>query len=167
MFTCIGIILIIIAIIAYNTSDNRDYQAEQKLVSIPPLHFVSQRNDSMGRLFSGELLKWDSNILEDFNFHNGWIVLTMRNGTQISGYLNQMVIRFDKEKYDGISINVKCLNGSVKFYKTSNFTEGQWNAMLSILFLAGKTYGASLFGKLYKDSFKYNQAQQLAYSFYH
>ena len=150
MVTLLVIIGIICLIISYNSKDKRSSSADQQIHELPPIHFHSLRNSTAKKFLTLELFESNKAILEDFNYNNGYLTLTMRNGKSISGPLNQMTVRF--EKMSGfIVITVSSQRRKVQFSNYDNFTADQWDTIISVLMLAGTTYGAYIFGSTYKN----------------
>lgn len=155
MFTLLFIILIVIVIVSYNTKDKRVENADEKIQELPPIHFYSKHQDSGARFWTGELFQSNGNILKEFNYCQGMLTLTMKNGDSLSGLLSAMTVRFEKVSFD-IYITVNLDGKKVKIIEVGNFSDSQWETMIEVLMLAGTTYGAGIFSSAYKNMSRAN-----------
>ena len=148
------IISIVCIIKSQNTKDKRDPSADQQIQQLPPIHFHSLKNSTGKKLLSLEFFETNDAILEDFNFNNGYLKMTMRNGHRVSGPLNLMGVRFEKVSGFIVISAADSQGNQVQFTKLDNFTANQWDTIISVLMLAGTTYGNYIFGSFYKNANK-------------
>ena len=149
-------IIIIIAYVIYAVSksqkpDKRSATADEQIAELPLINFYSPYfNEKSKRLSTGELFALSSMVLELFNYEDGILTLKMRDGKKISGLLKNAEVTFQEVK-DSIQIDVKLCNQKVEIDKIGNFTDDQWDTMIDVLMLAGKTYGNDIFGDAHKN----------------
>ena len=164
MFTLLIITLTVCAIVAsikeYNTKDKRSDTSDQKIQELPPIHIHSLRNSTGKKLLTMEFFESNNAILEDFNYNNGYLTLTMRNGKSITGLLSQMAVRFT-DNNGFIAVSVKSNGKEVSFSKLDNFTADQWDTIINVLMLAGTTYGSNIFGSAYKNMKRANLVMKI------
>lgn len=150
------IIIIIVAYIIYACvksakPDKRCETADEQIADLPYIHFYSPfQKDKSKRFSSGELFSLSANVLETFTHKDGLLTLKMRDGKCISGALKNAEVAF-AEIQNSIQINVKLSGKTVEIEKIGNFTEEQWDTMIDVLMLAGKTYGTDIFGGSHKN----------------
>ena len=155
MFTFLVIVgtifFIYLGIKGDNTPDKRSEDADSQIENLPPISFYSPfSSDKAKRLATGELLYGSRNVLESFKYQNGILTLKMRNGGNISGALKNAEVRFVDNRGE-ITITVNMSGNKVTIIKFGNFKDREWETMINVLMLAGKTYGASIFGSAYKN----------------
>ena len=160
MITLTIIVLVVLAIYAYNKKDKRSNDADEKIQELPPIHYRSKKHDSGKRFWTGELFESNSNVLLDFSYGNGYLTLKTKSGEVIRGLLSAMSVRFDQ--YCGQThITVKSNGNKIEIIKLGNFSDDQWETMVGVLLLAGTTYGADIFSSWYKNMGKANIALKI------
>ena len=149
MITLTLIILVIIFIIGYNKKDKRPSNADAQIGQLPPIHLRARTDGTAGRLWTGELLESDSNILKEFRHNNGIITLILKTDIGLQAPLKDLIVR--AEKSTNIYISVTYEGQKITFVKIGNFTSDEWDTIISVLSLAGTTYGMDIFGSTYKN----------------
>lgn len=159
-FIVICFILFVAALISHGKKDKRAVDADEKIAELPPIHFHSLQHDSSQRLWSGELLESNHNVLDDFNFKNGVLALRTKSGKCVSGLLNNMTVRFEKIRTDTY-ITIRSDRNEIQIHILGNFLEKQWETMIGVLMLAGTTYGSEIFSAKYNNLDKAKIALQV------
>ena len=137
------IIIIVIGIIIYSalTPNNKTQgeinQAKHQLPNI----YLQARN--MGGLLKTLNLAFDDSvILQHFSYENGVVTLTMKNGAIMKAPLSDMEVSFDA-LVNEIHATIFAYGRKQKVITYDNFNKHEWEVILRVLALAGKTYGTS------------------------
>lgn len=115
---------------------------------LPQVNIVGKQMSSFTRFMN--LAYGKSSVLKRFNYNAGIVTFQMESGKSITSPLSDLTVRFDKT--EGI-LYFEIKNSKrqkIKFHKTSNFTNDQWDVIINILCLCPNTYGKDLFGKTSK-----------------
>lgn len=137
------IIIIVIGIIIYSalTPNNKTQgeinQAKHQLPNI----YLQARN--MGGLLKTLNFAFDDSvILQHFSYENGVVTLTMKNGAIMKAPLSDMEVSFDV-LVNEIHTTIFAYGRKQKVITYDNFNKHEWEVILRVLALAGKTYGTS------------------------
>ena len=137
------IIIIVIGIIIYSalTPNNKTQgeinQAKHQLPNI----YLQARN--MGGLLKTLNFAFDDSvILQHFSYENGVVTLTMKNGAIMKAPLSDMEVSFDA-LVNEIHTTIFAYGRKQKVITYDNFNKHEWEVILRVLALAGKTYGTS------------------------
>ena len=137
------IIIIVIGIIIYSaiTPNNKTQgeinQAKHQLPNI----YLQARN--MGGLLKTLNLAFDDSIiLQFFSYENGVVTLTMKNGAILKASLADMEVSFEV-LVNSIQTTIVAHGRKQKVITYDNFNKNEWEVILRVLALAGRTYGTS------------------------
>ena len=138
------IILFIVLIFAYR-KDKHDHDADDdQLAQRPPFSIKAKPMSTISKLANLALLK--SQLIDTFSYSNKSICIVMQNGKSISAPLKDIFVDFEKVR-GIVEYKIKYNKQSVNFYKTTNISNKEWDAINSVLCLAGSTRGRSTFSK--------------------
>ncbi|MBD5179651.1 MAG: hypothetical protein HDT00_08200, partial [Bacteroidales bacterium] len=101
----------------------------------------------MGSLSKFLNLAFDkSELLHSFSYSDEAISITLENGKKLCAPLSETSVVFDK--MNGVVIyKVQSGKSKLNFYQTTNISNSEWDAINSVLCLAGTTQGRSMFSK--------------------
>ncbi|MBD5283644.1 MAG: hypothetical protein HDS31_03440 [Bacteroides sp.] len=85
-------------------------------------------------------------LLNSFSYSNGVITVVLENGSIFSSPLERLAVRFEKVSGD-VFYKLQRDGQKIKFYKTTNISNKEWDAINSVLCLAGTTWGRDMFSK--------------------
>jgi hypothetical protein len=124
---------------------------------IPIFDVKAKKMDTDG---NSKLLLPDNMQLRYFSYKNGEVYLRMKGGKELTSRLQELHVSFSKIGRT-VSFNVQSDWGSLKFYKMANFSDKEWDAIASILNLAGNTSGSYAYSKDYQVAGKINKAKYI------
>lgn len=149
MFTLLFIIIGVIVIIYASKPDKHNAQEDAcALARIPAFQVRARPMSTAGKLWN---LAFDnSQLLNYFAYQNGSVTIWTGDGSNFCAPLNTMYVEFQQSP-GMITYKVKVYGRKFSFYQTSNITDVEWDAISSVLCLAGSTYGREIFSKSYKN----------------
>ena len=154
------LIIIVIGIIIYAsvTPSNKTQGEISQVKNQLPNIYLQARN--MGGLLKTLNLAFDDSvILQHFSYENGVVTLTMKNGATMKAPLADMEVSFEAFVNE-THVKIVAYGRKQKVITDDNFNKYEWEIILRVLALAGKTYGTSmLIGSL--DNTQYNIKQIL------
>lgn len=149
MFTLLIIIFIVWVVIVSCKKDKHNVAEDaSKLASIPSFSVYAKPMDTFSKMMN---LAYDKNqLLKSFSYSNREVVICMESGKTLSCLLANMYVEFQKSQ-GLICYTIKGNGEKLYFYQTTNVSDKEWDAINSILCLAGETYGRDMFSKAAKD----------------
>lgn len=133
----IFIILVIVSLKPKQKSQNEMVQAQNSLPNI----YLQARN--MGGLLRTMNLAFDdASILQYFAYENGIVTLTMKNGATLKAPLANMEVSYSSY-ISSIKMDVSAYNRTLSVIQFDNFNKHEWEVIVRVMALAGKTYGTS------------------------
>lgn len=142
------IIFGIICIVMMSRKDKHNAEEDAIAISSLPSFKVEARSMStLSKVLNLAIVK--SELLQSFSYSNEIVSITMQNGKNLTGNLKDLSVQFEKPN-GTITYVVKCEGKKVSFYQTSNITGKEWEAINSVLCLAGTTRGRDMFSKAAK-----------------
>lgn len=137
------IIIIIIGIIIYaSVTPNNKTQGEIRQVKNQLPNIYLQSRNMGGLLRTMNLAFDDASILQYFSYENGVVTLTMKNGATLKAPLANMEVSYSTYISD-IKMDISAYNRKVSVIAFDNYNEHEWEVIIRVLALAGKTYGTS------------------------
>lgn len=131
------IIVVIVSLKPKQKSQNEMFQAQNSLPNI----YLQARN--MGGLLRTMNLAFDdASILQYFAYENGIVTLTMKNGATLKAPLANMEVSFSSY-ISSIKMDVSAYNRTLSVIQFDNFNKHEWEVIIRVMALAGKTYGTS------------------------
>lgn len=149
MFTLLIIIIVVVGIISACTPDKHNAREDAyALAKIPPFQVRARPMSTAAKFLN---LAYDnSQLLTYFVYQNGTVTIWTGDGRNFTAPLNSMYVEF--QKLQGmICYKIKVYGTKFSFYQTTNITSAEWDAISSVLCLAGSTYGRDIFSKSYKN----------------
>lgn len=142
-------IIIVIVCIIWGCKKDKHNVAEDAttLASIPSFTVTAKPMSTFSKVMN---LAYDDNqLLQSFSYSNQLVVIRMKSGKTISCPLVNLSVAFQKQT-GNIFYTVKGCGVKIDFYQTTNISDKEWDAINSILCLAGETYGRDMFSKTAK-----------------
>lgn len=131
------IIVVIVSLKPKQKSQNEMVQAQNSLPNI----YLQERN--MGGLLKTLNLAFDDSVvLQYFSYENGVVTLTMKNGATMKAPLSDMEVSYSTYVSE-IHATVVAYGRKQKVITYDNFNKHEWEVILRVLALAGRTYGTS------------------------
>lgn len=125
--------------------DKHDVEQDtEDLAKLPSFSIVAKPMSTFSKLVNLAINKGE--LLHSFSYSNASITIVLENGKTLSAPLRDLFVEF--EKISGMlyyRVNSNCTK--VKFYQTTNISNKEWEAISSVLCLAGSTRGRSMFSK--------------------
>lgn len=145
MFTLLIILFVVIAIIKASKKDKHNVQEDlYAMARLPSFVINAKPMNTFSKIINLAVDK--SELLKTFSYSNGRISIVTENGRILSAQLKDIFVDFDKQN-GVITYTIKAPNQKIKFYKTTNISNMEWDAINSVLCLAGSTRGRNLFSK--------------------
>jgi hypothetical protein len=114
---------------------------------IPSFEVVAKPMDTFGKVMN--LALSDKLLLQYFSYKDGVVNLRMKSGKELTSQLKELHVEFSKS-YGTVFFELKSNGTKLEFYQTTNISENEWDAIASILCLAGYTSGKYIFSKDYQ-----------------
>ena len=152
------IIIIVIGIIIYAsvTPSNKTQGEISQVKNLLPNIYLQSRN--MGGLLRTMNLAFDdSSILQFFSYENGVVTLTMKNGATLKAPLANIEVGYSTYISD-VQMTVAAYNRTLNIITFDNFNKHEWEIIVRVLALAGKTYGTGILIGNYSNT-QYNIQQ--------
>lgn len=139
------IIFIIICVIMMSKKDKHDAAEDAVAISnLPSFTIHAKPMSTASKILNLAVMK--SQLVRSFSYANEYVTIVMENGDRLHSSLGAMSVQF--EKTNGmISYTVKGNGSKVSFYQTTNISNKEWDAINSVLCLAGTTWGRDIFSK--------------------
>lgn len=134
------IIVIVIAIFSFKPQQKTQGEIHQVKCQLPNIYLQSR---NMGGLLRTMNLAFDdASILQYFAYENGVVTLTMKNGATLKAPLANMEVSYSSY-ISSIQMDISAYNRTLKVIQFDNFNKHEWEVIIRVLALAGKTYGTS------------------------
>lgn len=134
------IIIIVIAIFAFKPQQKTQGEIHQVKCQLPNIYLQSR---NMGGLLRTMNLAFDdASILQYFAYENGVVTLTMKNGATLKAPLANMEVSYSSY-ISSIQMDISAYNRTLKVIQFDNFNKHEWEVIIRVMALAGKTYGTS------------------------
>lgn len=145
MITFLVIVLMIVAIVMSIKKDKHNVQEDlDAMAKLPSFVIYAKPMGTFSKIINFAVDK--SELLKTFSYSDKAISITTEKGKILAAKLKDVFVDFDK--FNGVIMyTVKAPNQKIKFYQTTNIPSKEWNAINSVLCLAGSTRGRSFVSK--------------------
>lgn len=134
------IIVIVIAIFSFKPQQKTQGEIHQVKCQLPNIYLQSR---NMGGLLRTMNLAFDdASILQYFAYENGVVTLTMKNGATLKAPLANMEVSYSSY-ISSIKMDISAYNRTLNVIQFDNFNKHEWEVIIRVMALAGKTYGTS------------------------
>ena len=134
------IIVIVIAIFSFKPQQKTQGEIHQVKCQLPNIYLQSR---NMGGLLRTMNLAFDdASILQYFAYENGVVTLTMKNGATLKAPLENMEVSYSSY-ISSIKMDISAYNRTLNVIQFDNFNKPEWEVIIRVMALAGKTYGTS------------------------
>lgn len=147
MFTLLFILIIVCVVCGMKKKKHNSSSDEQARREFPNFTIHASEMSTFSKIWNLALVK--SELLKYISFKNGWVTIRMENGKEINGALSELHVDFEKTQ-GMIYYTIKSPGGKVKFYRTTNISDKEWDVINCLLCLAGSTRGEEIFSSAYK-----------------
>lgn len=144
MITLLIIFVIICSIMAYKKDKHNPKQDEYELSRIPSFSIHAKEMGTFSKILNLAVDK--SELLQSFSYSNQTISILMQNGKVLTAPLRDLSVDFAKNQ-GPVTYTIRGHGKKLSFYQTTNISNTEWEAINSVLVLAGSTRGRGIFSK--------------------
>lgn len=156
MLTFCFIIFMVVCVIKMAQKDKHNEEEDANEISqLPSFHVEAKPMSTFSKVVNLAIIP--KNLLQSFSYSNGSVSIATQSGQMIQSSLRDLFVDFEKAN-GNITYTIKCGRKKISFYQTTNISNQEWNAINSVLCLAGSTRGRNMFSKEAKYAGMINMA---------